>query len=128
MMTHVTVNPGKAISVDYDLPSSVPLTVRVSARDRVTVILTDAEGRAAFLRGETVFQTWVHSTNALDHVVSTIVPPRAKWYLILQNTTNQITDVEYEILVGVPGVPSGPTGSYGGIFGPTGATGGIFTR
>lgn len=121
MMTQATINPGKTLSIDYDLPASVPLTVRVSARDRVTVILTDAEVRAAFLRADPTFPTWVHSTSSLDHVVSTIVPARAKWYLLIQNGTKSITDVEYEIVVGVPAVP---TGSYGGIFGPTG---GIFT-
>jgi hypothetical protein len=100
------VNPGNAVLAGYDLPAGLLVTVKVSASDKVRVYLTDGDGKAAFLDGEPEFFAQVRSLDALDHIVSTVLPSRAKWFLIVHNPTKALARVEYDLLIGTHAVPT----------------------
>lgn len=124
-----TIKPKKILYVDYNVPPSQMVIIRVAANSEVNVYAMDSEMLADLLRSRESgpeatksVKAYLVSEVGTVHERSVRLPSVAKWYLVIENPWDRNVEVEYTVVAYAPVIA--PTGTAFG-FGQTSTSSGI---
>jgi hypothetical protein len=128
------INPKKTLYVNFPVPPSQVVSVRVAANETVNVFAMDEETLEVFLKDKKAPRAALASSPVgARHEFSVRLPPMAKWYLVIENPWEKKVEVDYAVVALTPVISgAGATGLMGPGFTSTSVsvfnTGSLLTR
>lgn len=109
------IEPKKTLYVDFPVPPSQVVSVRVAADETVNVFAMDEETLQVFLRDKKAPRAALASSPVgARHEFSVRLPPLAKWYLVIENPWEKKVEVDYAVVAIAPVLSgAGATGLMG---------------
>jgi len=93
------ISPKKTLYVDFPVPPSQVVSVRVAANETVNVFAMDEKALQVFLKDKKAPRLALASSPVgARHQFLVRLPPLTKWYLVIENPWEKRVQVEYAVV------------------------------